>query len=407
MATNKQGRRNRDDQTGLHAPNILPLIVLVDGNLEDAGFLAWLNQLEMAPTFNNKFSFYEDDWLPATDTVDGAVTGTTQQTIIVDTPLAFLANQLWKNTRTGEVYFVETVNEPASSIVVSRAVGRDSTNSTGTAAAAISDGDTLARLGNTSGEVSRRQTAQSTVPVEVFNYTEKMRYEVDMSDWQEASEHITGNDWEYQLDKCFEQSRKDINGKLFMGERNVSTVNGQKHYYTGGLDTYISTNSLSVSGTLHEYALNDFLAENAMRYGPAEKLCLGSSKFITALNEIAGDKTVIQKVNLGNSDIALGVNVLKYVSPSGKTLTVMEDRFLSTAYPGHAYIVDMQAVRLRHFSNGNKNGMPHIMENTQENDADNMAAAVICDMGLEVGPEKHHGRITGVTAGGAAGRAVG
>ena len=407
MATNKVGRRDRDTQTALHAPNILPDIVLVDGNLEEAAFLAWLLQLEFAATFNNKFSFYEDDWLPLTDTVNGAVTGTTQKTIVVDTPLAFLANHLWKNTRTGEGMFAESVNEPASTVTFARGVGRDSTNSTGTTATAILDGDTLVRLGATAGEVSRRQTAQSTVPVEVFNYTEKMRYEVDMSDWQEATEHITGNDWEYQLDKAFEQARKDLNGKLIMGERNTATVNGQKHFYTGGLDTFISSNTLSVSGTLHEYALNDFLAEKANRFGSTDKLCLGSSKFITAINEIAGDKVVIQRANLGVSDIALGVNVLKYVSPSGKTLTIMEDRFLSSAYPGHAYIVDMQVVRIRHFSNSKKNGMPHFMENTQENDADNMASAIIMDLGLEVGPEKHHARITGVTSGGAAGRAVG
>lgn len=404
-AANKQGRRIYSDQTALHVQNILPDIVFVDGNLEEAGFLAWLNQIPMELTPTKIFDFYEDAWLPATDLVNGAVSGTTATQITVDTGVAFIAGQLWMNKRTGEVMYIKSVSTTANTIEVERAVGRNSTDSTGTAAAAINDNDTLLRLGPTHGEVSTRQVAQSTTPARVFNHAEKMRAEIIMSDWQRKVKHITGADWSYQLDKTFKQFRKDLNGKLYIGERNDLTLNGQRHFLMGGIDFYISTNVLAVSGTLHEYQFDQWLVDEAMRFGPQEKLFLVSSNVIRAITEMTKDQLEMRRVNLGSKDVAMGVQVLKYVSPTGKTLTMMEDRFLSIALQGHGRVIDMQVVRLRHFSGDGIDGRPRLVPNTQDVDSDDFAAYIIADIGLETGPEQHHGKISGVTAG-AAGRAV-
>ena len=402
---NKQGRRIYSDQTALHVKNILSDLVLVDGNLEEAGFLAWLNQVPMVLTQTKQFDFYEDTWLPSTDQVNGAVSGTTATTIAVDTPLAFIANQLWMNKRTGEIYYVLSVNTSAKTIEVEREVGRDSGNSTGTAAAAINDNDVLIRIGGSHGEVTKRQVAQSTTPTQVFNYAEKSRYEIQMSDWQRKVKHITGNDWPYQLDKTFKQARKDLNGKLYIGERNSRTINGQQHFFMGGLDFYISTNVLAASGTLHEYQFDQWLVDEAMRFGPGEKVCMASSNVIRAITEMAKDQIEIRKVNLGSKDVVMGVQVLRYVSPTGKTLSFMEDRFLSESLQGHARVIDMTVCRLRHFSGDGLDGRPKLTPNTQDVDSDDHVATIQWDMGLEVGPEKHHGKLSGVTAG-ASGRPV-
>ena len=405
MAANQQGRRVYSFNTALQVQNILPDIVLVDGNLEEAGYLAWLNQHNMVLTPTKQFDFYVDDWLPATDTVDGAVTGTTATTIKVDTPLAYIANQLWMNKRTGEVMYILSVSTTASTIQVERAVGRNSTDSTGTAAAAINDEDTLIRLGASHGEVTKRQVAHSTTPAQVFNFAEKMRAEVQMSDWQRKVKNLTGNDWPYQLDKTFKQFRKDLNGKLYIGERNSLTINGQSHFLTGGIDFFISTNILAASGTLHEYQFDQWLVDEAMRFGPAEKIMLCSSNVIRAITEMSKDQIEIRRVNLGSKDVAMGIQVLRYVSPTGKTLTLMEDRFLSESLQGHARVIDMQVCRIRHFSGDGLDGRPRLIPNTQDVDSDDHVATIIADIGLEVGPEKHHGKLSGVTAG-AAGRSV-
>ena len=402
MATNKEGRRLLAFQTDLHVKNILPDIVFVDGNLNEAHFLAWLNQLPMVTTVTKEFQFYEDDWLPLTDTTAASVTAT-ETDITVTTPLAYIPGLLYKNATTGEVVMVTA--QTGSHITVVRGVGRDSTNSTGTAAAAMASGETLIRLGPAQGEHSNRQSFQSTVPTKVFNYAEKMRVDIIMSDWQRKQKHVTGRDWDYQLDKAFKQFRKDLNVKLYAGERNSTTINGQVHYFTGGLDFFISTNVLTSSGTLYEYAWDDFLNSEGLRYGSSDKLCLGSMKFIQAITEMAKDKITITRANLGTRDMAMGVNVIEYIAPNGK-LTIAEDRALTAAYSGHARIIDLDVVRLRDFSGDGIDGRPRLIPNTQDPDSDDYVSTILADIGLEVGPEKHHAKITGVTTGGMAGRAV-
>ena len=404
MATNKQGRRTEDFQTDLHVKNILPQLVHVNGNLEEAMFLALLNELPMVSTPIKKFSYYLDDWLPSTDTTDAAVTSTAT-TIGVTTPLAFLTGHLWRNKRTSEVIYVTSVGQ--TSIEAERQVGYDSTNSTGTAAAAMNSGDTLIRIGATMGEVSRRQIHQSTVPVEVFNYAEKKRYEITMSDVERKTRMITGNDWDYQVDKAFQQARKDMNGWLYIGERNKTTINGQQHWLAGGIDQFITTTALSVSGTLHEYAFDQWLIDNGMRYGPTIKTLLASSAVLRAISEIAKDKIEYRVAPLTGGEgqnLGMGVNVISY-NAGGKRINMVEDRFLTETMSGHARVVDLSVCRIRTFDGDGLSGAPQMKYSTQEIDADDFSDAIVMDLGMEWGPGKHHGKISGVTAG-SAGRAV-
>jgi len=404
MATNKIGQRVQTDQSGLHSANVLPQIALVDGNLDEGKFLVLMNQLPMFPTHNKKYTYWEDDWLPANDTTSAAVAAGAV-TIDVTTVLAYNVGQTWKNKRTGEVVFITGVSESAAQITVSRAVGRDSTNSTGTAAAAMNSGDTLVRMVPSMGERSTRQIAQSTTPVERFNYSEKLRWEVSMTDVQAKTKHETGYDWPYQLDKTMRQARKDMNGWLYAGERNTKTVNGQKHWFSGGLNFFISTNSLTGSGTLHEYTLDDWMVDEGGRYGPSMKDLLASSGVIKAINQIGKDYISIERSNLGTKDLAVGAMVRRYVSPTGVTMEVHEDRWLSENYSGYGYVVDFGVCRLRNFAGPDDDGHIKIYPNTQDTDADDIVATIRGDLGMEWGPEKHHGVMTGVTAG-ARGRSV-
>ncbi len=406
MATNISGRRTRSLQTGQHSLNMLDEIVLVDGNLEDAGFLAWLVAIPSQATSNQRFSYWIDDWLPSSDTVDGAVAGTTATSIKMDTILAFSPNWLWMNARTGEIYHIDSVSEGESLVTVKREVGRNTTDSTGTAAAAILDADVWIRLTPTQGEVSRRQNALSTTPVEVFNYTEKMRWEITMSDWQRKTKHETGNDWPYQVDKALRQARKDINGWLYLGERNTKTIGGQTKYMAGGLDFYIATNIHAASGTLHEYEFDQWMVDEAMRFGPRQKNMPSSMNVIKAVNQMTKDRTRIYlPVAKAEGRIDIGIWVQDYTTPTGRTVSMMEDRFLTENLNGHARVIDPQVVKLRHFDGDGLSGEIHLIEGTQDVDSDDYSDTIIGDIGLEVGPEQHHGKLSGVTQG-ASGRSV-
>ncbi len=404
---NISGRRTLGIQSGQHSPNMLDEIVLVDGDLNEAGFLAWLTEIPLFPTTNKKFSFWIDTWLPLTDTVNGAVSGTTATSIKMDTILAFNAEQLWMNKRTREIYHIDSVNEGQSLILVARAVGRNSTDSTGTAAAAILDADVLIRIGPAQGEVSRRQNAQSTTPTEIYNYTEKKRWEITMSDIQRKTKHETGNDWPYQVDKTLRQARKDLNGWLYLGQRNTKTLGGQTKHLAGGLDFFISSNTHAASGTLHEYELDSWMVDEALRFGPTRKNMMASMNVIKAINQMTKDNAqyfISSDRAGGRMDIGLWVQT--YTSPTGRKLDMMEDRFLTDALNGEARVIDPNVVRLRHFDGDGLSGEITLKENTQDVDSDDYSDTIQGDIGLEVGPEKHHGKLTGVTQG-ASGRSVG
>ena len=406
MATNITGSRTVGLQTDLNSLNILPELVLVDGDLDAAKLLAFLNIVPWAPTYNKKYNFFEDAWLPATDTTSAAVSGTNATTIPVTTILAYNIGHVWRNKRTKELMLVTGKSTSSGTIDVIRALGRDTTNSTGTAAAAINSGDTLQRLGASQGETTKRQVAQSTLPTEVFNYAEKKRYEVEMSDWQRKTKHETGVDWDYQVDKTMRQARKDLNGWLYYGERNTMTVDNELRYTAGGLNFFVSTNLLSVTGVLHSYTFNEWLQDEAMFYGPSEKTGLFSAGVVRSVTEMMTDIIQVSPVNLGTDDMKAGISVITYMSPTGALVHLTEDRCLTTMANGDGFVTDLRVCRLRHFSGDGLDGRPHWMLDTQDTDSDAFSQAILMDIGGEFGPEKHHAKVSGVTNGGAAGRAV-
>ena len=132
---------------------------------------------------------------------------------------------------------------------------------------------------------------------------------------------------------------------------------------------------------------------------------LASSNVLRAFTEMAKDRISIQRVNLGTDGLTLGVTVNRYVSPTGRSVVMMEDRYLTATQNGTAYLLDMNVIRLRDFSGDGLDGKPRLIPNTQDVDDDGTAATIIGHFGLEVGPELHHGKMTGITAG-AMGRSV-
>jgi hypothetical protein len=376
---------------------------MVDGNLEDAMFLTLLSKLNQVETPLEKFSVYEDEWLPVTDTTAASATAAAE-TIQVTTIAAYIPRLVYKNKRTGELIYVKETNN-SGYITVERGVGYNSTDSTGTAAAAMNSGDTLIRLSPAVGETNKAQVFQSTIPSEIYNYAQKFRWDIAMTEDQRKSKHVTGRDWNYYLDKAMKQARKDLNGTFYDGERDLKTINGERTRLTGGLDFFIETNIHASSGTLHEYQFNNWLDEYAMKHGSMKKTLLASSRLRSAITEIAGDRITHTTVNMGNAKLTLGIGVSEYLSPSGKRLSIVEDRYLTESQNGNGYIVDFSDVRLRHFSGDGISGQIGIKEYDQEEGGSDSKAKITGDLGLDIGPEKLHGKITGVMAG-AKGRAV-
>jgi hypothetical protein len=400
-----RGQRQNVNPNNL-VPNVLPNIILTDENLNDAMYLTLFNLFpKKTPEPQYELKWNVDGFLPENDTTSAAVTATSG-TVSVTNPNYYIVNDTWYNKRTGEMFKVTAVDTSNSQITVIRGLGAKD-NGTGTSASAMNSGDLLIRLATSvNPEKSRSQTARSTDLNEVVNYTQAMRWEIEMGRRQVKAAYFTGADMKYQMEKVFKEARKDISRALLFNEKSKYTdENNNIITTTQGIFNVPTTNQFNVGGTLYENSFDQFLVDEALRYGSSNKWLVCSTDIILAINEMAKDRVEIKQYEIQKGK-ELGFEVMKYTAPNGRTLNIVEDRSISNNRNGDGVIVDMDMITYCHHSGNGINDDFHLVTNdATENDATNSQAYLYGDIGMKWGDELCHAVITNVT-GGASGRAV-
>ena len=396
---NTIGRRAYSERSGRIIPNVLPNILLVDSNIQDAGFLAFISKLKSRRTQQEKVTWDTDVFNPTTDTVDGAISGTTQTTIKVDNPTYFIPGELWQNKRTGEVYGVSEVNTSTQVITVTRAISALN-SSGGTAAAAINDADQLNKIASYVSENSSRQTTKTTTPSEVFNYCQIQRMDLSLSERQIKREFDNDNELSYQSSKLLKEFRMDTDRMFLFGERaRFTNSDGDDVTLMNGIRPVVTTNVFNVGGTLFKSQLDEFLVEQGMRFGSRNKVLFASTDVILAFTQIV-DTDLTTHVDLSSKvGVTIGTTVLKYTAPNGSEMLIMEDRNISEQHNGEAYGVDMSQLEMRDFSNNGRSGAMHLIKGTQDPDDPGTVDTLMSDQCLTYGIEKTHFKLTNVSGG--------
>src|SRR4030042_2762240 len=274
------GRRSFPVRADRIIQNVLPKILLLDRDIMDAGFIVFFNRIPTQATKAETFRWDIDQYLPSSDTLSAAVASTTQTTIPVTNISYFNTNQAWQNTRTLEVIGIVSKNVGTSNITVVRGLGT-------TAAANMSSGDTLVRLGTYVGENSTRQTFQSTIPTEVSNYCQQMRMDLSMSERQIKREFENDSELPLQQFKILQEFRMDMDRTfLFMQKGRGTDASGDDYTTTDGLKSIITSNTFAVNGTLYKSDLDEFMVEQGMRYGSRNKILFASTNVILAFTEM-------------------------------------------------------------------------------------------------------------------------
>jgi len=393
------GRRQYDTRSNRIIPNVLPKIILIDRNIQDAGYLAFISKPSSRATLQEKVTWDTDEFRAIKDTVDGAVTSTTQTTIKFDNPSYFNVGELWANARTGEVVQISSVNTSTQIVEVIRAVTALN-SSGGTAAAAINDADTFNRIATAVGENSPRQQTVTTSTSEVYNYCQIFRMDLSMSERQIKREFENDNEYSYQQMKMLKEFRMDMDRAHLFGERARFTNNaGDDTTLMQGIRPSISTNTFSVGGTLYKSELDEWLVEEGMRYGSRDKMLFASTDVILAFTQMVDTNLSFQVDLVGKEGVTFGVSVLRYIAPNGGRLMIIEDRNISEQYNGEAYLVDMTQMERRVFSNNGRSGEMHIIPNTQDPDDPGRVDTIMGDCTVTWGSEKTHGKLTGVAGG--------
>lgn len=398
---NVLGRRQYSTQSTRVIPNVLKNILLVDGNINDAGFLAFFSQVPVMKTSTEQFKWDVDQWRNRTDTTSAALASTTDTTVAVSNASRYLAGELWGNKRTGEIMQVSTTNTSTGNVEFARAVTADSS---GTAAANINSGDTLYFIAPAVGESNYRQPTLTTTPTEVSNYTQQFRFDLSLSRRQVKREFETEDELPFQTMKQLSEARMSLNRAFLSGEKAAYTdPSGEYTTLTVGMRKVPSTYTWAVGGTLYEYEWDDFLVTEAFRKGSRNKMMFASTAVILALSEMTKDR-MEYNIPLGPKKAGVGIQVSEYHTPTGGRLLVMEDRHLTEVFDGSAVICDMTQLKRRVFSRNGYNDDLHWIMGTQDKDDLGVVNTIFGDVGLQYGIEEHHALITNVS-GGAKGRA--
>ena len=397
------GQRQYDTRSGRIIPNVLPMIMQVDPDLNEAGFLFFMSKLGVETTKQEKFTWDVDDWAARSDTTAAAVTAAATWADVT-TVARWIPGEIWLNKRTGEFVWVKSVSRGEGRVELVRGLTAQN-SSGGTAAAAMNSGDTLIRINPLVGEDNRRQTTRTTVPEEIYNYTMAMRKDIAMSRRQIKREFVNDNEWSYQEKKAMQEFRMEINAALLVNQRARYTDPTMGDVtVSGGIRSAITTYSATASGTLYEYDFDQALMNKGFRRGSRKKLGVFSTAMILAISEMTKDR-VVYDIPLTSKEGSAGITVMVYKAPNGGELMIAEDRFLSDNLNGEGFIVDPTQLKRKVFSNNGINDDLHMQLNTQDDDDPGRDATFYGDIGLFYGVESHHMKWSGVS-GGAKGRSI-
>lgn len=333
-----------------------------------------------------QFKWLEDapipEWLTAGATF---LIGATTITLAAGQGAYVLPNTVVKDMLTGEAMFVTAV--AGDVLTVTRGWGGT------TAAASSGAADTFLNLRNAQGQGTNSPTALQTTKTTKLNYCQIVKDAVSVTKTEDAVETYGGNERAYQRAKKATEHARNWEELLIHGIQG-SNVAGQANpvYTTGGLDYYIQTNVLTVTGSLTESQWMSYLG-TVFRYsvnpGRKRKVLFASQELINTINSWGTAKLQVTATS-EKASASYGIDIREYISGFGQ-LSVVFHPLLENGAKGTGYILDLDGLAIRYLRKT-------ILEtNIQAPDADVWKDQYLTEAGFAVRMELSHGRVTGVT----------
>lgn len=315
----------------------------------------------------------------------------TDVSIVVDDGTLFVANDLIRNVRTGEVMMVSAVS--TNTLTVTRAWG-----STG---AAMLDNDQIVFLSSAYPVNALSGTSKSTVPSESFNYTQIFRspLQIGRTDKLSALNFTPGSDEERLLKEAGYTQLVNQEMAFWYSTKNEAAAvdsSGTRQRSTGGIFQHITTNVSDISATggiLTEPVLDGF-AEQAFDRGSTTKFLFCSPKVLSKINQLAKDKIRMSSAK----ENVYGLDLMEYMTAHGTFMLVRTSHFgsegLSSVYGGHAVAIDPEQIKYAYLGESEN----ELRLNIQENDRDGVKHEWIAEAGLQITNETTHAILKGVVA---------
>lgn len=353
-------------------------------------FTTALMKVRSKPANSSKVEWLEDRLFPRKSALTGAVAATGSPIVLpvtVGEGIYFNVGDLVRNTKTGEAF--EVLSVAADNVTAKRPVGRF-------AMAAGTTADEVIIVGNASLQGATLPPPKVVERVPMYNYTQIFRLSYSFTRTLTQSKLYTGGEPNYERKKKGTEHKRQLESALFFGARDLDSSGSEPQGFMGGLQEFIITNlhdAATGGAPLTPTELDTFLQTDLQHGSGQNKVIFAAPTFARVISTYARDNWT----RTGRENTIWGVKIDGLVSGAyGYEIPVFVKREwgdLSTAgYGGWAFVVDMDAVRLRPLQN------TVLLRNRQANDADRVTEEYLTETSFELHNEQKHAIIKNVTS---------
>ncbi len=385
MPTVVQGDRTTDTQgtETRRKRDVFPTMLKLEP--EEAPLTVLMGKTRKRAATDPKIEWFEMERLPKQDILNAAVL-IGDATLTVTNYKYFRAGDIIQIVETGEQVLV-TATPAAAAVAVTRAWGE-------VAAVAAANAGKLRIVGNANEEDALGRDVISVTRAAKFNYLGILREPFAISNTAKVTDTYAGSDFEEDAVESLMKHRVDLEDMFLQGQRYEDVTGIEPRRSTRGIVRWISTLVVNVGGDLTEVVLDAFL-RRGFRYGTKSKVLLCAPIVTQAISGFAKSK-------LRPSDVMMktyGMALTEYLSPFGKVILANHNLMTNDSLQdfdglaGDAILVDIGNVEMRHM----KGRITQRNENIQANDRDGRIDEYLTEAGLQVGLEKTHGIMSGIT----------
>lgn len=351
---------------------------------DEAPLTTMLQKVGKRSAFSQKVEWLSDELVPRLTTLSAsAASDLTAIAVATGTGTYFRPGDVVRIASTGENCSVSAVS--ANTVYVTRALG-------GVTALSAASGVDLIKVGNAAAEGATLGTLIQTKKVANYNYAQIQRDPWGFTNTLVASKLYGGPEPANEAKKKLIEHKRQLENSLFWGVRDLNTGGSTPVGYVGGLFQYITSNITSVGGNLTESLMETFL-RTAFRYGSQNKVMFVSPLVASAMSSFAQGRLALPSVDTNKYGVSLG----QYQSASGAVIQIMIKRDWldfqagSNQYGGIGVVVDMEDVKMRPLRD------TVLKPDRQANDEDSVKQEYLTEWSFEVGQEKKHAIIRGIT----------
>jgi len=348
-------------------PSATPLIVLT-------------KKLNTSGTSNPKYEWMDNDlevrWTKA---ADDALLDATEIAVTTGTGKYFTADDLIKNTATGEVMKVVSIS--TDTLTVTRAIGA-------TAGVAVTTDDPILIVGNAAMQGTGAPAENIGGVTPYYNYTQIFKTAFSTTNTLNAVQLYGMEELARLRKQAGIKHAKSMEYAFLFGKKSIDTSGAQPVTTTDGILTSLASNPNNVSKDKASVTEADLMTfcQNIFTYGGDTRTALVSPDILAWFASLVGNKLQVVQSDM---DKTYGLNVSKYLTPFGVLNLVMHPLLVS-GYSSTMIALATEDIYYRPLRGRDTK----LMTNIQAPDEDGQRDMYLTEAGVELRLPLKHGVFT-------------